>query len=133
MTRIILILDPEIQATYITDDPRPARELMVAINTHQLVVGEEELQLNGERQWAIAHELVGVVTVFLEPPPVELTPRQFDVLFCHAEGKSGRQIAAELGISRRMVYGYTAELKQRFGVRSIKQVLSQAREIGFVD
>jgi DNA-binding CsgD family transcriptional regulator len=133
MTRIILILDPEIQATYITDDPRSAREVMVAINTRRLVVGEKELQLQGERQWAIAHEPVAVVTVFLEPPPVELTPRQYDVLFGLGEGISAGKIARRLGISRRMVYGYTAELKARFGLPTIKEVLGKAREVGFLD
>jgi DNA-binding CsgD family transcriptional regulator len=133
MTRIILILDPDIQATFITDDPRPARELMVAINTRQLVVGDVELQLNGARQWAIAHELVGVVTVFLEPPPVELTPRQFAVLFGFAEKKPTAVIAAENGITRRMVYDHTAELKKRFRVQTLKEVIRLAREAGYLD
>jgi DNA-binding CsgD family transcriptional regulator len=74
--------------------------------------------------WPTSRPLHEVV----EPPPVELTPRQYDVLFGLWEGKPAGEIARGLGISRRMVYEYTAELKERFGLRTVKEVVKKVLE-----
>jgi DNA-binding CsgD family transcriptional regulator len=133
MTRILLILDPEHHLTHISEDPRPPREVMVAVNTRQLAVGASELQLHGARQWAVAHTPVNSVVVLLQPPPVELTPRQYQVLFGLAQAQPAAQIAAGLGISRRMVYIYIAELKARFDAPTVQAVLHKAAQYGLLE
>lgn len=133
MTRIILILNPDLQATYITSDPRSPRAVMAAINSRQLQVGPPEIDLNGARQWAMLHSAFNLVVVVNLPPPVQLSPRLFDILFCLRRGLKGPQIAAELGLSMRMVYSNVHDLRERFGEFEIPKILARAVEYGFLD
>lgn len=132
MTRIILLLDPEPIMTYIIDDPRSMRELVKLINTEQLVVGAGELRMEGQHQWAMAIEPLNVVTVVLESPPVNLSPRLYDVLYGLADGKRAEAIAAELDISRRTVYEYISELKERLGANTRWEVIFKAVDLGLL-
>ncbi len=132
MTRIYLLF-PDIPATYIQEDPRTPRELMVAINTRRLVVGQGEIDLAGQRQRAMVHTPINAVTVTLEPPPVELSPRHYEVLFRLAEYMPADEIARALGISRRTVYAYTNEIKERFGVGTKEEAVVRAIAYGLVD
>jgi DNA-binding NarL/FixJ family response regulator len=133
MTRIILIVNPDLYASYTIDDPRSPREVMAAINTGQFIVGADAVRLDGLQQWAMLQPPFNVVTVVLEPPPIALTPRQYDVLFGMADGKPAAQIAQELGITARTVYAVTAEIKQRFGVYTKEEVIVLAQEQGMIE
>jgi DNA-binding CsgD family transcriptional regulator len=133
VTRIIVILAPEFCATYTIDDPRSPRELAAAINTGKYIVGEGEFYMECSRQWAMLHRPLQVITVVLEPPPVELSPRQYDVLYGLSDGKDAAQIAAELNITTRTVYALTAALKERFGVNSKEEMLTLADSYGFIE
>jgi len=132
MTRIFLLI-PAIHGCYIHDDPRSPREVMVAINTRQMEVGKGEINLTGRRQRALVMTDFDLVTVFLEPPPVELSPRHYEVLFQLAEYKRAGEIAESLGISRRTVYAYTSEMRERFGVATNEEVIAHAIEYGMLD
>jgi DNA-binding CsgD family transcriptional regulator len=133
VTRIIVIVAPEYYATYTIDDPRSPREVAAAINTGKCIIGEGELYLEDTRQWAMLHWPLELVTVVLEPPPVDLSPRQYDVLYGLSDGKDAAQIAIELDIAPRTVYALTAELKKRFGVHSKEEILVLADKFGFID
>lgn len=133
MTRIILILNPSRQAVYIADDPRPPREVMVAINARAWTPGADEIDLGGARLWAMAHRSIGVVTVVIAAPPVELTPREYDALFGLAEGKSAPEIAADLGISVHRVYKHLRGIRDSFAEEDLRKALARAEEYGFLD
>jgi DNA-binding CsgD family transcriptional regulator len=132
MTQIRLLF-PELSATFVQEDPRPPREVMVAINTRQFEVGRGLFRLAWKRQSAMVQSPRNVVTVTLGPPPVELSPRHYQVLFRLAEYAPAGEIAAEMGISRRTVYEYTNEIKSRFGVGTKEEAVALAMEYGLVD
>ena len=134
MTRIILVLDTQPQATYITDDPRPVRELIKLINTGKMVVGLGEINLGGGpvQQYAYAMPSQNTVNVIKALPPVHLSPRLYDVLHGMAEGKTCEQIALKLGITHRTVTLYAYEIRQRFGVETREEVLVRAAEMGLL-
>ncbi len=134
MTRIILVLDTQPQATYITDDPRPVRELIKLINTGRLVVGLGEINLGGGpvQQYAVGVPSQNTVTVTRAPLPVRLSRRHYDVLHALADGKTSDQIALRYGLRRRTVYLYVYELKQRFGVQTREELLVRAAEMGLL-
>ncbi len=129
MTRICMVVNPEFCMTYTIDDPRPMRELVKLINTRKMVVGKGEMNMDGERQNAIPLTSVNVVLVLLENPPVELTPRHYDVLYGLADSKPARQIAEELGIGRRTVYEYIEDLKLRLEANSKWQIVAKAIDL----
>jgi DNA-binding CsgD family transcriptional regulator len=133
MTSVVFIIDPAFHATWTYEDPRTAREIMVAVNTRKDTLKPTALDLSGERQWAHVHTSIETVTVVLQAPPVELTPRQYEVLFGLAESKPAAEIAGELGISRRMVYQYTRELKERFERNTVPELLARAVELGMIE
>jgi DNA-binding CsgD family transcriptional regulator len=133
MSRIVLIIDIDNQLTFCIDDPRPQRELVKLINSGRLRVGMEALELQKKtRQWAISLPYPPVILVVMQDPPVRLSARHYDVLFGLADGMRGAQIADTLGISRRTVYEYFSNLKSRFEVVTLKEVLARAAEIGLV-
>ncbi len=133
MTRILLIVDANTHATYINEDPRSARELAVAINTGKLRIGEENLVFECERQWAIPISGFEMVVVVPQTPPALLTQRQYEVLFGLSDGLSAQEIADDLGISRRMVYDYTAALRKAFGKETQREMLASAYEAGLIE
>lgn len=133
MTRIIVLIDPFAPMIYTLDDPRPRRELVAAINTGEFTPGENAFRFkDGERQWAIGQAPLNVVVVSLNPPPIRLTRRHYQVLFGLQDGLRAAQIAAKLGISRRTVYLYIQEIKERFGAQSILQVVALSEENGMI-
>jgi DNA-binding CsgD family transcriptional regulator len=134
MTRIILVIDTQPQATYITDDPRPVRELIKLINTGRMVVGLGEINLGGGpvQQYAMAMPSQNTITVMKAPVPVRLSRRLYDVLHSLADGKTGDQIALKYGLGPRTVSLYTYELKKRFGVQTREELLVRAAEMGLL-
>lgn len=126
MTRIILVLNPDKQETYTFEDSRSHRELVKAINTGELVIGEGRIQPLPEQQWAMSHFATNVITVVPQPPPIALTRRQYDVLFGLYDGLDAAKIAENLGISRRTVYMNISHLKERLQSYSRFHLVGQA-------
>lgn len=135
MTRVILIIDMDNEAVWVGDDPRPGRELVMLINTGQWAAARGRLppELLARGQWATYHPGVDTVTVMLQPPPVHLPLRQYQVLYGLVEGKTPARIAYELGITTRTVYLHIAGLKERFQVGSRSELVVAALELRMVD
>lgn len=134
MTRIVFVVDVQFHATYTFDDERSRREVIVAVNTGEWVVGKGDMYIGeDERQCASILWPLNVVLVWFGDPPVELTRRQYEVMFGIGDGLRAAEIAKKLGISRRTVYMHTNDLKQRFGARSRAQMISLALEYGLID
>ena len=131
MTPILLILTTDFTACSWHEDSRSMRELVMAINTGQLRVGEDTFQ-KMEAQSACALPELGVVVVTDEPPLVSLTPRLFQALWNIADGKTASELAGELKISPRTVYLHYARLKKAFGVETVAEVLTMAYLYGLV-
>ncbi len=133
MTRIVLIIDSNPSATYISDDPRPVRELITLINTGQMVVGLGDINLGGPpQQYATALPSQNTITVVTAPPPVQLSPHHFKVLHGMADGKTVAEMARAFNISTRTVQQYIYEVKERFGADSREELLVRATELGWI-
>lgn len=147
MTRIILVLDLVEQGLYVSDDPRPPREIVMAINSGLSWVGagrpsgdDAPANVSGKgrwpheaTQWAMAHPGVDTVTVLFQPPPVQLTYQQYRVLYALADGRDDNEIAAEFNLPVRSIYRDVLKLKQRFGVETRLDLLKKAVELGMVE
>ncbi len=134
MTRIILVLGNENDSTFITDDPRPVRELIKLINTGRFIVGLGEINLGGGpiQQYAMAAPSQNTITVVKGLVPVRLSPRHYSMLHCLADGKTIDQIAMRYRLRPRTVYHYLVELKQRFDVKTREELLVRAVELGLL-
>jgi DNA-binding NarL/FixJ family response regulator len=83
----------------------------------------------------IASELVGF---YRRVPPTgaevsgKLTPRQREVLQLVAEGRSAKEIAAMLGISRRTAEFHKARLMESLGVQSMAELIQYAIRTGII-
>jgi DNA-binding NarL/FixJ family response regulator len=62
----------------------------------------------------------------------DLTPRQREVLQLVAEGKTGKEIAASLGISVKTVEFHKSAIMQELGLRSVAELTRYALEHGIV-
>jgi len=61
-----------------------------------------------------------------------LTPREIEIVALLAEGKSNKQVAAELGISVRTVEGHRRHIMVKTHVRSLVELIYYALEHGIV-
>lgn len=131
MTRVVLKEKGGTEILFSMEDPRTRRELVIAINTGALVVGQGTLNLIGREQWAISQwPEEDLVLVTLTPPPFRLTQRQWEVLLLMADGKSSGQIARILRITRRTVYLYFRQLKKAFKVDNLQEMMCIAGDEG---
>ena len=64
--------------------------------------------------------------------PVELTPRQREVLTLIAEGYSTKDIARTLGISVKTVETHRAQLMERLGIHDVASLVRYAIRTGIV-
>lgn len=69
----------------------------------------------------------------LRPPANPLTPRQHEVLYELARGRSTLQIAGDLHLSHETVRNYIRALLRRLNVHSRLEAVAKARELGLVD
>jgi DNA-binding NarL/FixJ family response regulator len=65
-------------------------------------------------------------------PPDELTPRQREVLQLIAEGRSAKEIAAALRISRRTAEFHKARLMEALGVQNTAELIQYAIRMGAI-
>jgi DNA-binding NarL/FixJ family response regulator len=65
--------------------------------------------------------------------PVELTPRERDILLSIDLGHSVRQTARQLGISARTVENHQSRLFRKLGVRNRAEALAVAHGLGLID
>lgn len=132
MTRIQFVFSLETNGTTILEDPRPAHELVRLINTGKLTIGGDEMQPPRQRQYAIAAPELPLVIVFRCPPPIRLNSRHYEILFAMFEGEPAAATARRLGISRRTVYAYIAELKEIIGEYGRNELLQKAVSLGLL-
>ncbi len=134
MSQMILVIDPVNHCTYSIDDPRAARDLREMIYAGGSLVGVGEIWRAARAQpWASGLEGQRVLVVVLGDPPVLLSSRHYGVLMGMAQGLKCEQIARRLNISRRTVYEYIHDLKERFQVQTREEVLVQAAQRGMLD
>jgi LuxR family maltose regulon positive regulatory protein len=62
--------------------------------------------------------------------PVNLTPREIEVLKCLATGLSYSQAAEQLSISRNTLKTHTKRIYQKLGVNGLLQAINKAKELG---
>ena len=65
--------------------------------------------------------------------PVELTPREAEVLSLAAHGLSGREIATELVISPTTVKTHFANIREKLGVPNRTAAVAQGMRLGLID
>lgn len=134
MSQKILVVDPINHCTYRIDDPRAARDLRQMVYAGGSLVGVAEIWRAARAQpWASGLEEARVLVVVLGDPPVLLSSRHYGVLIGMAQGLKTDQIARRLNISRRTVYEYISDLKDRFNVQTREEVLVQAAQRGMLD
>lgn len=131
MTRILILLHADYSACSWAEDPRSARELVMAINTGALRVGEDTFDTRADQSACSLPEL-GLVVATFDPPEVILTPRLYQALWHIADGKTAPEMARELNIQPRTVYQHYARLKERFEVETMEEVLILAYQYGLV-
>ncbi|HKV49298.1 MAG TPA: LuxR C-terminal-related transcriptional regulator [Candidatus Acidoferrales bacterium] len=79
-----------------------------------------------------------IVTEVSEPVPssskssVPLSPREIEIVQLLAEGRTNKQVAAELGISVRTAESHRRHIMQKTRVRSLVQLIYYALEQGIV-
>lgn len=133
MTRVVLKEKGGTDILFSMEDPRTRRELVIAINTGELVVGKGEVELGGREQYAVSQfPEADEVLVTLTPPPCQLTRRQWQVLHLMGDGRSAGQIARTLRITRRTVYLYYLQIKRRFAVDNLQEMMALAGEYGMI-
>jgi DNA-binding NarL/FixJ family response regulator len=71
-------------------------------------------------------------TKLMRPRPIELTPRRREVLRLIAQGQRPKQIATELGLSKRTVETHKYEIMSTLGVRSTAELVRYAVKLRLV-
>ena len=130
MTRVVLMEKGGTNILFSMDDPRTRRELVIAINTGELVVGRGVVPQDDHEQFAVSQYPEDEVLVMLIPPPFQLTRRQWQVLLMMSDGKNAGMIARALRITKRTVYLYFRQLKTRFEVDNLQELMTLAGECG---
>ena len=83
--------------------------------------------LNGDRVVGVFGLFEGHLNDRPEAPPPQLTPRQVDVLRLLEQGRSTKQIAAELHLSTETVRNHIRRLFRSLGVNSRLEAVAAAR------
>jgi DNA-binding NarL/FixJ family response regulator len=81
------------------------------------------------RRRAVSQRRTGVSS---RTAPIELSPRQREILSLIAHGFTSREIAVKLGLSVRTIEVHRYHLMQRVHVRNVAQLLRQAMAHGLV-
>ena len=131
MTHILLVINAQFMALMWELDSRSTRELVIAINTGALRIGDRYFATLAQQSACAIPEQDTVVVTYASPA-FELTLRLYQTLWGLADGKTADEIASELNIKPRTVYLHIARLKERFGAVTIAEVLALADEYGLI-
>jgi DNA-binding NarL/FixJ family response regulator len=71
-------------------------------------------------------------TELLRTRPIELTPRRREVLRLIAQGQRPKQIASELGLSKRTVETHKYEIMNTLGLRTTAELVRYAVKLRLV-
>lgn len=131
MTWIICLIEEKVQ--FLAQDERQAEELSAQFQNGTWLPARLADLLRKKSAWQalpLGEDLLLVVPInksrstpksSAECPP--LTPRQQVILQLLTEGLTAKQIAAQMGLSRRTVFLHLAAIRQRLGVNSTLQAV----------
>jgi PAS domain S-box-containing protein len=86
--------------------------------------------MGGERVVGVFGLLTGPLDDVASPPPAHLTPRQAEVLRHLEQGRSTKQIARELHVSKETVRHHARHLMRALGVNTRLEAVAVARREG---
>ena len=109
--------------------PKSAASAELELAIYQVVHGEEYISPAISQMASLEFAKAGHTG---RPAPVELTPRQREVLTLVAEGYSTKDIARTLGISVKTVETHRAQLMDRLGIHDVAGLVRYAIRIGIV-
>jgi DNA-binding NarL/FixJ family response regulator len=101
------------------------REIINAVR--QVLRGESALHPDLATQ--LLRRMAGETTGEADPPPARLTPRELDVLRVLAQGRTNREIAAELNLSLSTVKAHIEHIIAKLGVSDRTQAAVRAVEL----
>jgi DNA-binding CsgD family transcriptional regulator len=87
--------------------------------------------LSGERPEAPTAPITEAISA--DQPPIDLTPREREVMLLVARGHANRQIASELSISERTAANHVGRILRKLGLRSQAQIAAWASEQKLLD
>lgn len=108
--------------------PKSAASAELELAIHRVIRGEQYLPPILAQ--AVSFELEG--SNYTGRPPVELTPRQREVLILIAEGYSTKDIARTLEISVKTVETHRAQLMDRLAIHDVASLVRYAIRTGIV-
>ncbi|MCX7977039.1 MAG: LuxR C-terminal-related transcriptional regulator [Bellilinea sp.] len=131
MTWIICLIEEKIQ--FLAQDERRAEELSALLQRGEWLPRPLIETLRKKSAWQAVAVGEGLLMVFPQqerrsvpkvcPECPPLTPRQQAILQLLTEGLTAKQIAAQMGLSRRTVFLHLAAIRQRLGVSSTLQAV----------
>ena len=98
----------------------PPEELVRAIGT--IMAGRKVLSADMARE--VAHSAIG------DDDITSLTPRERDILILLAEGKSGRAIASQLGLSSKTVQNNLSMIRAKLDAKGDAELVLKAQRAG---
>lgn len=139
MTRILYL--PSESAFYTLDSPLPPARLIAVVNSGEWLppsgIKQEERSIRTLRAVRLGRSTILIFRP-LDPEQVRPVqsqavppgPRGMAVLQCVAAGMTTKQIAAQLGMSRRTVYLHLAAIRRSFNAISTVEAVRRAAELG---
>lgn len=140
MTRLVLVNDERI---ILLESGLPPAELVEAVQSGAWQPPGEAVEALGAAYAALRAVRLGRLVIVSpsepgegagsippEAAPLNLSPRQLQVLQGLADGLSSKQIAAHLGVSKRTVDLHISAIKRRFGTTSRMQSVLRGVALG---
>lgn len=131
MTLIICLIEEKVQ--FLAQDERRAEELFALFQSGEWLPRLFTEALRKKSAWQAIVLGEGLLLVYPQkernsaPKPCPecppLTPRQQAILQLLTEGLTAKQIAAQMGLSRRTIFLHLAAIRQRLGVSSTLQAV----------
>jgi hypothetical protein len=127
-TRILFFYDLPKPGYLWLEDERPARELMMLVNTRQVRIGQGRVLLDHRPQYAMALHEFSMISVSLTPPPFALTQPLYSLLWALAGGQTAEEMASEFALSPHYVQERLGDLRLAMESVSNEEVLAKAKE-----
>ena len=140
MTRILYL--PTESSLFTLESTLPPGRLILAVNSGKWLpppgVPRPERPLRTLRAVRLGRETILIfrpmdmeqIYTAPAPAPSQLGQRQLEVLQCIAKGMTARQVAAQLGLSRRTVYLHLASIRHSLSAISTAEAVHRAAELG---